>query len=151
MEKVRTGEPRRSPVWNLASRLPYVIWGFQHVASLRRRHVGTSIHDAWSTSLHAIQRAIDAPVADDHAMLLRAISRELGATKEQVIDTGVQRLELSRRQAADAYEQAEQYEQNPRSIWGYVQGLTRLSQHTEWQDARFELDRAASRLLRLVQ
>jgi hypothetical protein len=31
-----------------------------------------------------------------------------------------------------------------------VQGLTRLSQHTSWQDGRFALDRAASRLLTTV-
>lgn len=37
--------------------------------------------------------------------------------------------------------------------WGwasYVQGLTRLSQRTSWQDGRFALDRAASRLLTTV-
>jgi hypothetical protein len=39
---------------------------------------------------------------------------------------------------------------NPRSIWGYVQGLTRLSQRTSWQDERFALDRAASRLLTTI-
>ena len=42
------------------------------------------------------------------------------------------------------------HETNPRSVWGYVQGLTRLSQRTPWQDARFVLDRAASRLLTTV-
>ena len=42
------------------------------------------------------------------------------------------------------------YETNPRSVWGYVQGLTRLSQRTPWQDGRFALDRAASRLLTTV-
>ena len=52
--------------------------------------------------------------------------------------------------AAEAYSLAEQYERNPRSVWGYVQGLTRLSQRTPWQDGRFTLDRAASRLLTTV-
>ena len=45
---------------------------------------------------------------------------------------------------------AEAFETNPRSVWGYVQGLTRLSQRTPWQDGRFTLDRAASRLLTTV-
>jgi hypothetical protein len=45
---------------------------------------------------------------------------------------------------------AEQFETNARSAWGYVQGLTRLSQRTPWQDGRFALDRAASRLLTTV-
>ena len=35
-------------------------------------------------------------------------------------------------------------------VLGLVQGLTRLSQQTPWQDARFALDQAASRLLATV-
>jgi hypothetical protein len=50
----------------------------------------------------------------------------------------------------EAYTFAETFESNPRSVWGYVQGLTRLSQRTPWQDGRFALDRAASRLLTTV-
>jgi len=129
----------------------HIIWGFHHVAGLRRRHVGASIHDAWSASLGAVSAMLDATLADDRAILLRATSRELGPTREAVIETAVQRLELSRKHALDAYGLAEQHESNPRSVWGYVQGLTRLSQRTSWQDARFTLDRAASRLLTTVQ
>jgi len=129
----------------------HIIWGFRHVARLRRRHVGASIHDAWSASLNAVGAMLDATLSDDRAILLRATSRELGPTREAVIETATQRLELSRKLAVDAYGLAEQYEPNPRSVWGYVQGLTRLSQRTPWQDARFTLDRAASRLLETVQ
>jgi hypothetical protein len=127
-----------------------IIWGFQHVAGFRRRHVGASIHEAWTDSLDAVRATIDASVADDRAVLLRATTQELGATREAVLDAVTTRLELSRKQAADAYGLAEQFETNPRSIWGYVQGLTRLSQRTSWQDQRFALDRAAGRLLTTV-
>jgi len=129
----------------------HIIWGFRHIAGLRRRHVGASIHEAWTTSLDAVSTMLDATLADDRAILLRATSQELGPTREQVIETATQRLELSRKHASDAYVLAEQHEPNPRSVWGYVQGLTRLSQRTPWQDARFALDRAASRLLTTVQ
>jgi hypothetical protein len=67
-----------------------------------------------------------------------------------VLETVVRRLDLSQKQAVEAYTLAEQHETNPRSVWGYVQGLTRLSQHTPWQDGRYVLDRAASRLLTTV-
>ena len=76
--------------------------------------------------------------------------RAYAETREAVLDAVMTRLELSRKQAADAYGLAEQFETNPRSIWGYVQGLTRLSQRTSWQDQRFALDRAAGRLLTTV-
>ena len=128
----------------------HIIWGFHHVAGFRRRHIGASIHHAWTHSLREVRGALDADLAADRTILLRATSQELGATREKVIDAVVQRLDLPRKHALDAYTMAEQHETNPRSVWGYVQGLTRLSQHTSWQDARFTLDRAASRLLATV-
>jgi hypothetical protein len=127
-----------------------IIWGFQHVAGFRRRHIGASIHEAWTESLGSVRAALDANSADDRTVIIRATAQELGANREEVLDTVGTRLELSRKQAADAYGLAEQFEDNPRSIWGYVQGLTRLSQRTLWQDQRFSLDRAASRLLTSV-
>ena len=130
--------------------LNHVIWGFQHVAGFRRRHVGASIQQAWTTSLNDVQSALDADTAADRTVILRSIAQELGPTRDAVLDAVATRLDLSQKQAAEAYTLAEQYESNPRSVWGYVQGLTRLSQRTPWQDGRFALDRAASRLLTTV-
>ena len=129
----------------------HLIWGFQHVAGFKRRHVGASIHDAWTSSLQDVQVALDADTAEERALIRRSMARELGPTRDAVIEAVLPRLDLSQKQAAEAYTMAEQFESNPRSVWGYVQGLTRLSQHTPWQDGRFTLDRAASRLLASVQ
>jgi hypothetical protein len=128
----------------------HIIWGFQHVAGFRRRHVGASIEQDWATSLDGVRSALDADTANDRTLLLRATTQELGPTRDAVLETAVRRLDLSQKHAAEAYTLAEQHETNPRSIWGYVQGLTRLSQRTSWQDTRFVLDRAASRLLTTV-
>ena len=128
----------------------HIIWGFQHVAGFRRRHVGTSIQDAWNSSLASVHEVLDADPANDRAMLLRATTQEIAPTRDGVLDAVTQRLDVPQKQAAEAYTLAEQHEPNPRSIWGYVQGLTRLSQRTPWQDGRFALDRAASRLLTTV-
>ena len=128
----------------------HIIWGFQAVAGFRRRHVGASIQEAWTSSLEGVRAALDAETARDRSMLLGATSRELGATRDAVIEAALRRIDLSQKQASEAYDLAERHETNPRSIWGYVQGLTRLSQRTSWQDGRFALDRAASRLLATV-
>src|ERR671911_3123743 len=108
--------------------LNHLIWGFQHVAGFRRRHVGASIHEAWTDSLRSVRDALDANLDDDRATLLRATTRELGPTREDVLEAVTTRLDVSRKQAAEAYALAETHEANPRSVWGYVQGLTRLSQ-----------------------
>ena len=128
----------------------HIIWGFQHVAGFRRRHVGASIQDEGTTSLDAVRSSLDADTAGERTLLLRSITQELGDTRDAVLEAATHRLDLSQKQAAEAYTLAEQYETNPRSVWGYVQGLTRLSQRTPWQDGRFAIDRAASRLLTTV-
>ena len=128
----------------------HIIWGFQHVAGFRRRHVGASIQDEWTTSLDEVRQSLDADTTAERTVILRSTTQELGPTRDAVLDTVVQRHDLSQKHAAEAYTLAERYETNPRSIWGYVQGLTRLSQRTPWQDGRFALDRAASRLLTTV-
>jgi hypothetical protein len=128
----------------------HIIWGFQHVAGFRRRHVGASIQKAWTTSLDHVRATLDADPVFERTAILRATTQELGPTREAVLEAVVQRLDVSQKHAAEAYTLAEQYETNPRSVWGYVQGLTRLSQRTPWQDGRFGLDRAASRLLATV-
>jgi Domain of unknown function (DUF932) len=128
----------------------HVVWGFQHVAGFRRRHVGASIQEAWTNSLDGVRAALDADTDHDRALILRAITQELGATRDAVLEAVVQRLDLSQKQAAEAYTLAEAHEPNPRSVWGYAQGLTRLSQRTPWQDGRFVLDRAASRLIATI-
>jgi hypothetical protein len=128
----------------------HIIWGFQHVAGFRRRHVGASIQDAWTTSLDGVRAALDADTAHDRTVLQRAMTQELGSTRDAVLEAVVQRLALSQKQAAEAYTLAEAHETNPRSVWGYAQGLTRLNQRTPWQDGRFVLDRAAGRLITTV-
>ena len=105
---------------------------------------------AWTTSLDGVRAALDADTANDRTLLLRATTQELGATRDAVIDTAVRRLDAVAEAGRGGTRLAEQHETNPRSVWGYVQGLTRLSQRTPWQDGRFALDRAASRLLTTV-
>jgi hypothetical protein len=97
----------------------HVIWGFHHVVGFRRRHVGASIQEAWTTSLDSVRTALDADPAHDRLVLLRPTSQELGPTREAVVDAAVQRLELSQKQAAEPYTLAEAFETNPRSVWGY--------------------------------
>src|SRR6187431_2109919 len=81
----------------------HIIWGFQHVAGFSRRHMGTSIQDAWATSLNDVRAALDADTADDRTKLLRATAQELGPTRDAVLETAVQRLDLSQKQAGEAY------------------------------------------------
>src|SRR5881628_2682008 len=81
----------------------HIIWGFQHVAGFRRRHIGSSIQHAWTTSLDGVCAALDADTANDRTLVLRATTQELGTTRDAVLETAVRRLDLSQKQAVEAY------------------------------------------------
>src|SRR3954451_7984357 len=80
----------------------HLIWGFQHVAGFRRRHVGASIQEAWTRSLAGVREALDADPANDRAMILRATTREIAPTRDGVLDSVVRRLDVPQKQAAEA-------------------------------------------------
>jgi hypothetical protein len=90
----------------------------------------------------------------------RARKLELGATKDEVLDAVFKALVGNRRsgllsgmnqnQLRTAYNIAERYAEidgSPRTVWGYVNGLTRLSQETPYMNERMFLDRAGSMIL----
>ena len=69
-------------------------------------------------SLDAVCTALDADPSSGRTMLQRPTALELGPTRDAVLDNVVQRLDLPRKQAAEAYILAEQHETNPRSVCG---------------------------------
>jgi hypothetical protein len=121
----------------------HIIWGFHHVASFRRRQVGGGrfTRRGPAHSKRSVSPSTPTPTTTGRDFL-RATTRELGPTRDAVLDLVTTRLGLSRTQATDAYALADAHEMNPRSVWGYVQGLTRLSQRRPWQAPRFSLDQA---------
>src|SRR5204863_8264475 len=59
----------------------HLIWGFQHVAGSRRRHVGASIQEAWTTSLDNVRATLDADSVSERAVIRRAMTQEFGSTR----------------------------------------------------------------------
>ena len=57
----------------------HIIWGFQHVAGFRRRHVGASIQEAWTSSLEGVRAALDADTTRERSVLLRRHDPGVGA------------------------------------------------------------------------
>lgn len=91
----------------------HIIWGFQYVAGFRRRHVGASIQEAWTSSLEGVRAALDADTTRERSVLLGATTRELGPNREAVIDTAVRRIDLPHKQAVDAHDLAERMSRIP--------------------------------------
>ena len=124
----------------------HCIWGVEQQTNLQRRHVG-DVAAAVEAMVRSAMKFFDTSAKDDENRIRALNSIELGSDKKSVVDAG-RAYGLTEDQAGDAYLSAEQFEQNPRSVWGYSNGITRISQLATHQDERFQLDLVAAKLLR---
>lgn len=128
----------------------HMIGGLTASREYARRHIGHGHDYLAADALRAIAQWIDTPASRDESLIANLAQTEIAATKEDVIAATRGRHGLTESQATQAYDLAEKFEQNPRSVWGMAQGITRLSQQTDTiqNDTRFDLDVLAGQMLR---
>lgn len=126
----------------------FMIWGYKQIQSISLRHFGDKIRREWSTGIgNAFVDYGRISAREEEDKIRHATMRELGPSKDDVISILFDKFDIPKGKATDAYDLAERYERNPRSAWGIVQGLTRVSQTTPNMDDRIALDRAAAKVL----
>lgn len=128
----------------------HIVWGAQDVRETRVRHMGSSVQEKWLAMVESISGYASASASEQEAQIRRAKETILGQSREEIVDVLFGKRMLAKRTAGQAYDLAEEYESvhgDPRSVWGIVQGVTRMSQRTGYADARADLDIAAGKLL----
>jgi hypothetical protein len=124
----------------------HCIWGVQQDSATQRRHVG-DVAAAFEQMIRHATQFFGQSATDDVQRIQQLNSIELGKDRDATIAAG-RGFGLTEDQATGAYVAAEQFESNPRSIWGYSNGVTRISQLSTFQDDRFALDLIAAKMLR---
>jgi len=126
----------------------HMLWGAVIDQKFRRRHVkGTIVRDVMKTITSIAFNWAHASPERDNAIIRNLIDREIAHTKEGVLDE-LKAMGATKEQAEAMYARCEQTEQaSPRSFWGAVQGLTRLSQDSGYQSDRYELDTLAAKIM----
>jgi Domain of unknown function (DUF932) len=127
----------------------HLIGGITNVQQYKRRHVGSGLDYLADDALRFVAKWIDTPASRDEAIIRQLAAQEIGQSKDDVIAELRGRHGLTETQATESYTLAEQYADNPRSVWGLVNGITRYSQAGEnlHNDARLSVDRLAAQLL----
>jgi hypothetical protein len=127
----------------------HIVWGSQDVHTIRIRHIGNASANGLLRVAADVQRFADSSASEDEARIEWARRYELGATKLEVLDTilGKVRQGITRKTLSAGYDEAEKTEDNPRSVWGMINGLTRISQDTPFTDLRVDADEAAAKLM----
>jgi hypothetical protein len=131
----------------------HIVWDVSKVKRTRVRHVGKA-RDTFEKIFKEIRAATNAAAGRDEERIRRAQRRVIDNDPDQAIQKVFQRLGgmISLVQLQEAFDLAAEYEADtvdPRSVWGFVQGITRLSQQTQFADQRASLDQGAGRILRL--
>lgn len=152
---IRQSEVGDCSIWKLDFLLNtvcgnHIVWNASDIRETRVRHLGSGVKDKWSAMVRSVSDYKNTSAVEQEAKIRESKEFILGASKDDVIDALFARRLLGRRDAGAAYDMAEEFESvhgNPRSVWGMVQGVTRLSQATPYADARAKLDMAAGKIL----
>jgi len=124
----------------------HIIWDYSQYTKRTRRHVGKVATDA-NAMIDNLMTSLGADFGREADEIAKLATVELAKDRDGVIDAG-RKAGLSAGVAEAAYNLAETNESNPRSVWGYVQGVTRASQtETAHADDRHEIDQIAGWML----
>jgi len=133
----------------------HIVWGAESVREVRIRYVGSANQRAWWEIRSALSHAIETPATEDETRVRAAQKFRIAATKEELLDTifkfrwnGAPRKTLEL-----AYETAERSTDrygDPRTSWGFANGLTQLSQGEAYAEERVRLDRTAGNVLSMA-
>lgn len=133
----------------------HIVWGATGVKELRLRHVGNVDERAWGALAGELRRYAESSASEDEAKITSARRFTLGGTKDEVLDM-VFKLrvpELTKAITVKAFDRAEERADrygDPKSAWGFANGLTEISQECANAGDRVGLDRAAGKVLELA-
>ncbi len=129
----------------------HIIHGGKLLKEIRIRHVGDANDRAFRTIRGQLIDYANASAADDESMIAMAKNTILGCDKNEVLDKLFGLKIASRQILTTAWDTARVDEDgSPDSAWGFAQALTRYSQTIPYADKRTDLDRAAGKVLALV-
>jgi len=133
----------------------HIIWGAERVREVRIRHVGSANRRAWWEIRAALSHAIETPATEDETRIRAAQKFRIAATKEELLDSIFKfRWNSAPRKTLErAYETAERSTDrygDPRTAWGFANGLTQLSQAATYAEERVRLDRTAGNVLSMA-
>lgn len=130
----------------------HIVWDASNLTEMKLVHRGKINERFNSEFLVELKKYADDSASEDELRIVSAKRTVIGADKESVIDALFGKKVLSRTSLDAAFDYAEQEETTcaPNTVWGMVQGITRLSQDTEFADDRAAIDKAAGRVLSMA-
>ena len=131
----------------------HIVWDAKDIMTVRVRHVGEAASTKWIYQMRAaISKYSQRSAAEDQAKIVKARGFIIADKAEGVLDR-LFKLDVGSRKMLEAAMVAcaqNPSDGDPKSAWGMAQGITRLSQSSEYTDDRAQIDRAANKVLRMA-
>jgi Domain of unknown function (DUF932) len=126
----------------------HIVWGAEQVSEINIYHRSQAQGHFNREAIPALNKYVrDTSMGDEIKSMVRATRQmQLGDDLENI----TKRLTASRftkSEIESAWSAAEKQNEDPRSAWGMVQGLTAIAQEIPYIDKRVNLERRASKLL----
>jgi len=133
----------------------HIVWGADDVREVRIRHVGSANRRAWWEIRRTLSEAVDRCAEEEEGRIRTAQNYRIAATKDELLDTIFKfRWNTAPRKTLElAYQTAERFSDrygDPRTAWGFGNGISQLSQTVTHADERVKLDRVAGKILSMA-
>jgi hypothetical protein len=130
----------------------HIIWDAEDVKELRMRHVGLTDDKAFRGLEVELRKYANGSASLMEAKIETARNFRFNAEKpEDIIDFVFDKKILTRADAKRAIEAVVPDVDGPaNTVWGFAQGITRISQSEQNADKRTELDRASGKVLQIA-
>jgi hypothetical protein len=134
----------------------HIVWGASDIQETRFRHRGNRILTASREMTAQLRDYADASAIVEEDMIRKSRAFVLGKDRDETVERvqGIKSIGVTRAEIEEAYQSAVHWESvaksPPTTAWGFVHGLTRLSQREQYGDQRNRMDRAGGKLLALA-
>jgi hypothetical protein len=133
----------------------HCVWSASEINRFKVVHKGEQAdRRAWHSLGTQLKTYQDEGVEELEAKIITFQNKSLGKSEAEVVDTLWSKNIAPKATIEEAYKEAVKHPEDghtsPRSVWGMVQGFTRMSQASPYADTRVGLDRAAGKILALA-
>lgn len=133
----------------------HIVWDVEDVHRLKIKHIGRGTRGRILDGIDAeLTQYVNASTEKEEKFIRAAKRKEIAESKEKIVELLFRDKELlTKKEVEGAYDLAVENEKtdgNPRSFWGFTQGLTRYTQTSAYADRRNRLDLVGGQILAMA-
>lgn len=136
----------------------HIVWDASEVSEVKIKHYGHQAeNEAFMRMKVFLTKYANESGSKDEMRVKEAKVKLIAGSKDEVLDVlfGKLKIGVSRGRLGEAYDlvdkETRDIDGDPRTVWGMSNGITRVSQSLPFTSERVEMDKAGSKLMKLLE